>query len=242
MLSVARSAAWQRRQKKVLQIKKNSPFPHAPPLQAQPVGRTQRLSPPPRHAATMRKHSRRRATQFAGARPRSGPTAGRGRRRPAGIAPLRRERSPERRETRPSHRASACRRRHLRAWAPPLPRHSHGAHAWLPHISRDSPTGPRSNPRNARVCDALQESFQSFCFLRRAIGSLVRYRAHSLPLDKIPSPPRYRAQYCVATSKSLQKRVRGTDRSRTVLSNHRTYADGRRRSLYSRRHRHVSVV
>jgi hypothetical protein len=117
----------------------------------------------------MRKHSRRRVTQFVGAIPRSGPTAGRGRHRPAGIAPLRRERSPERRETRPSHRASACRRRHLRAWAPPLPRHSHGAHAWLPHILRDSPTGPCSNPRSARVCDALQESFQSSCFLRRAI-------------------------------------------------------------------------
>ena len=49
-----------------------------------------------------------------------------------------------------------------------------------------------------------------------------------LPAAPSPQPP--------------HKHVRGADRSPTVLSDRRTYADGRRRSPYSRRHRHVSAV
>jgi len=41
---------------------------------------------------------------------------------------------------------------------------------------------------------------------------------------------------------SRQKDVCGADRSPTVFPDRRTYADGRRRSPYSRHHRHVSVV
>ena len=41
---------------------------------------------------------------------------------------------------------------------------------------------------------------------------------------------------------SLQKLVTGADRSPTVFAGRRTYADGRRRSPYSRHHGHVSVV
>jgi len=41
---------------------------------------------------------------------------------------------------------------------------------------------------------------------------------------------------------SLQKHVRGADRSPIVFSDRRTYADGRRRPPYDRRCRHVSAV
>ena len=43
-------------------------------------------------------------------------------------------------------------------------------------------------------------------------------------------------------STSLQKLVTGVDRSPTVFAGRRTYADGRRRSPYSRHHRYLSVV
>lgn len=49
--------------------------------------------------------------------------------------------------------------------------------------------------------------------------------------------------YHMTTSEcALQKRVFGADRSPTVFCDRRTYASGQRRSPYSRRHRHVSVV
>ena len=104
--------------------------------------------------------------------------------------------------------------------------------------SRNTQNRSRANPSLGRraQCDCVvrhTEQRLSCATFKRCTG---------------PAPPRMRRCAALALQTAAHKTLRTTktcniaDRSPTVLSDRRTYADGRRRSPYGRHHGHVSVV